>query len=117
MAWLQKRSPAPVAADESVRSPEDALRVIEARAAGVLNIKLAKTGVRGALDIAALARAAGLKLMIGCMQETARGLSPSVHLACGLGAFSYCDLDSDALLGPGQPRGEFRREGPLLHLE
>jgi len=115
-AWLARRSPAPLAADESVRSPAEALAVLEAGAADVVNVKVAKLGLRGCLDVAALTRAAGGKLMIGCMQESARGLSPSVHLACGLGAFSFVDLDSDALLGEGQPRGDFVREGPILRL-
>jgi L-alanine-DL-glutamate epimerase-like enolase superfamily enzyme len=115
-AWLNRRSPAPLAADESVRSPAEALAVLDAGAAEVINVKTAKLGLRRSLDVVALARAAGKGLMIGCMQESARGLSPSVHLACGLGAFSYADLDSDALLGEGQPRGGFAREGPLLRL-
>jgi L-alanine-DL-glutamate epimerase-like enolase superfamily enzyme len=115
-AWLSRRSPVPLAADESVRSPEDALAVLEAGAAEILNIKLAKLGIRRSLDVAAVARAAGKGLMIGCMQETARGLSPSVHLACGLGCFSFIDLDSDALLDDNQPRGDFRRRGPTLTL-
>ncbi|HAH07042.1 MAG TPA: hypothetical protein DCM05_11045 [Elusimicrobia bacterium] len=115
-AWLSRRSPVPLAADESVRSPEDALAVLEAGAAEVLNIKVAKLGLRRSLDVAALARAAGKKLMIGCMQESARGLSPSVHLACGLGGFSFVDLDSDALLDESQPRGDFRRKGRTLTL-
>lgn len=116
-ALLRRRCPVPLAADESVRTPSEALAVIEAGAADVINIKLAKMGVRGALDTIALARAAGKRLMIGCMQESALGLSPSVHLACGTGAFAFADLDSDCLLGKGQPRGSFRREGPRLFLE
>ena len=115
-AWLNHRSPAPLAADESVRSPAEALAVLDAGAAEVINVKTAKLGLRRSLDVVALARAEGKGLMIGCMQESARGLSASVHLACGLGAFSYADLDSDALLGEGQPRGGFAREGPLLRL-
>ena len=54
--------------------------------------------------------------MIGCMQESALGLSMSAHLACGTGAFSFADLDSDCLLEEGQPRGSFTRQGPLLFL-
>ena len=113
-ALLRRRCSVPLAADESVRSPAEALAVIEADAADVLNVKLAKMGVRMALETIALARAAGKGLMIGCMQESALGLSMSVHLACGMGAFSFADLDSDYLLAEGQPRGFFRRQGPLL---
>jgi L-Ala-D/L-Glu epimerase len=116
MARLRRDCPVPIAADESVRSPEDALRVLDMDAADVLNIKVAKSGLRGSLAILALAQAARKDLMIGCMAETAQGLSPSVHLACGTGAFRHVDLDSDVLLGPGQPPGRFRRAGPFLEV-
>jgi len=114
MARLKRRLPVPLAADESLRSVDDAREILDRDAADVLNLKVAKTGIEASLEIAALARAAGKRLMIGCMRESARGLSPSVHLACGTGAFSFIDLDSDVPLGDGQPRGGWRRRGPLL---
>jgi len=116
LAILTKRSPVPVAADESVRSATDALRLIDAGAADVFNVKVAKTGLQESLNIIAIARAAGKGLMIGCMQESALGLSASVHLACGTGAFDFVDLDSDYLLDSDQPRGNFRRDGAILSL-
>ncbi|MBI4386004.1 MAG: hypothetical protein HY551_01350 [Elusimicrobia bacterium] len=114
MAWFRKRSAVPVAADESVQTPQDALRLLDSEAADVLNVKVAKTGIERSLQIIALAQAARKRLMIGCMQETAAGLSASVHLACGTGAFEFADLDSDRLLAPDQPAGDFRREGPRI---
>lgn len=115
-ARLKRDLPIPLAADESVRSVEDARRVLDLDAADVLNIKLAKTGIQASLEIMALERSAGKRLMIGCMAETAAGLSPGVHLACGTGAFSFVDLDSDFLLVDEQPRGGWRREGAWLVL-
>lgn len=108
LAFVAKRCPVPVAADESVASPSDAAR---AAAAGVtaINVKLAKSGISRGLEIAAVARAAGLPLMIGCMAETARGLSASVHLALGTGFFRWHDLDSDVLLA--EDAGERRKAG------
>lgn len=97
LAFVAKRCPVPVAADESVATPADAARAADAGVSAI-NIKLAKSGISRGLEIAALARAAGLPLMIGCMAETARGLCPSVHLALGTGYFKWCDLDSDVLL-------------------
>lgn len=114
MAALTRRCPIPVAADEMVMSPEEALRVADRRAAGVINIKAAKSGILKSLEIAAVARAAGLDLMIGCMAETARGLSPSVHLALGTGFFRFVDLDSDHLLAPGAKPEDWKRRGPAL---
>jgi L-alanine-DL-glutamate epimerase-like enolase superfamily enzyme len=116
MAALTKRAPVPVAADEMVHSPADALRVIETGAASAINIKAAKSGLLRALDIAALARAAGLPLMIGCMSETSRGLMPSVHLALGTGFFSFVDLDSDHLLREHDRSPDWERDGPRLLL-
>ncbi|MCX5794382.1 MAG: dipeptide epimerase [Elusimicrobia bacterium] len=116
MAELTKRSAVPVAADEMVHSPQDAVRVALERAASVINIKVAKSGLLRALDIAAVARAAGLRLMIGCMSETSRGLMPSVHLALGTGFFSFVDLDSDHLLRQHGRSPDWRRRGPRLSL-
>jgi L-Ala-D/L-Glu epimerase len=111
---LSSRCPIPVALDETVQSPEDAIRAADARAGTVLNVKLAKCGLRGALRIGAVARAAGLELMIGCMSESAAGLSASAQLALGTGWFRYVDLDTDVLLaGKGRPRG-WKRQGPYL---
>jgi L-alanine-DL-glutamate epimerase-like enolase superfamily enzyme len=98
MAFVSKRASVPVAADESVATPAQAVRVLELGAATAINIKLAKSGVSRALEIAAVARAAKVPLMIGCMAETARGLSASVHMALGTGFFRFVDLDSDVLL-------------------
>jgi L-alanine-DL-glutamate epimerase-like enolase superfamily enzyme len=114
LAWVSRRAPAPVAADESVQSPADARRVLESGAAAVVNVKLAKMGPAAALETVAVVRAARGGLMLGCMQESALGLSPSVGLAMGTGAFAHLDLDSDWLLGPGQPAGTFTRRGPVL---
>jgi L-alanine-DL-glutamate epimerase-like enolase superfamily enzyme len=116
MARLRKSSPVPVAADESLRSAADAVRLADMDAADVFNVKLAKTGIRETLDIMAVARAAGKSLMIGCMQESALGLTMSAHLALGAGDFSFVDLDSDVLLEDNQPRGAVIRHGRFLSL-
>ncbi len=119
MAFVARRSPVPVAADESVATPAQAARVLEMGAATAINIKLAKSGLSRGLEIAAVARAAGVPLMIGCMAETARGLSASVHLALGTGFFRFVDLDSDVLLAadPAARRAAgWTRRGPRIGL-
>ncbi len=98
MAFVARRAGIPVAADESVATPEQAVRALSLGAATAINLKLAKSGISRGLEIAAVARAASAPLMIGCMAETARGLASSVHLALGTGFFRYVDLDSDVLL-------------------
>jgi L-alanine-DL-glutamate epimerase-like enolase superfamily enzyme len=98
MAFVAERAGVPVAADESVATPAQAARLLALGAATAINVKLAKSGLSRGLEIAAVARAAGVPLMIGCMAETARGLSASVALALGTGYFRFVDLDSDVLL-------------------
>ncbi|MFI5345284.1 MAG: enolase C-terminal domain-like protein [Elusimicrobiota bacterium] len=117
MAFVSRRAGVPVAADESVATPAQASRVLDMGAATAVNIKLAKSGISRGLEIAAVARAAQVPLMIGCMAETARGLAASVHLALGTGFFRHVDLDSDVLLSEpagARARAGWRRRGPLL---
>lgn len=76
-----------VAADESCRSIVDVYRIVEGNLVDVINIKLAKVGVIGAMDIIEKARAAGLDLMIGGMVETRLAMGFAGHLAAGLGCF------------------------------
>ncbi|MBI5884318.1 MAG: dipeptide epimerase [Elusimicrobia bacterium] len=114
MRELTRCSPVPVAADEMVMSPEDAVRIADRRLASAINIKLAKSGIFRALEIAAVARAAGLGLMIGCMAESGEGLTPSVGLALGTGFFRWVDLDSDYLHRDARPPKLWKRDGPLL---
>jgi len=93
MKYVKQHSSVPVAADESVFTAADALNVINTGCADVINIKIMKSGVVEALDIATIARNANLKLMIGCMLETRLALGCSVHIAAGLGTFDFIDLD------------------------
>ena len=114
MPALARRCPVPIALDESVSTPEDAVRAVDLGACAAFNIKVAKSGLLRSLRIAAVARAAGLRLMIGCMMETAAGLDASVALAMGTGCFDFVDLDSDHLLVAGGRPARFKRRGPRL---
>jgi L-alanine-DL-glutamate epimerase-like enolase superfamily enzyme len=93
MKFVRDHTSVPVAADESVFTASDAMNVILTGCADVINIKIMKSGIVEALDIAAIARSANLKLMIGCMLESRLALGCSVHLAAGLGTFDFIDLD------------------------
>lgn len=117
LAAVTRHSPVPVIADEAVLIPADALRVAATGAAHGVNIKLAKSGIAGALEIIAIARAARLRLMLGCMLESDQGIRTSVHLACGTGAFDYLDLDSHILIGQAPPFAGFSQEGDTLRVE
>jgi len=93
MKFVKDHSSVPVGADESVFTSADAINIVRTGCADVINIKLMKSGIIEALDIAAIARSANIKLMIGCMLETRLALGCSVHLVAGLGGFTYIDLD------------------------
>ena len=93
LKFVKDHSSVPVGADESVFNSADAMNIARWGCADVINIKLMKSGIIEALDIAAIARSANIKLMIGCMLETRLALSCAVHLAAGLGGFSFIDLD------------------------
>ena len=88
------------------------MRAFEADAADGVNIKVAKSGLLGALDIIHIAQRFKKRLAIGCMEESKVGLAASVHLACGTGAFEWVDLDSVFLLEPTGQRGGFHMKGP-----
>lgn len=96
---VKRNSPIPVMADESVHSPEDALRLVKAEAVDLINIKLMKSGgIHKAKKIAAIAEAAGIPCMIGCMGESEIGIAAGAHLAAATKNIQYADLDSDLLL-------------------
>lgn len=88
----------PVLADESVFSPEDALNIMQTRAADYVNIKLMKTGgIYNALKICTLAEIYGVECMIGCMLEANISVTAAVHLAMAKSVITKIDLDGPVL--------------------
>jgi muconate cycloisomerase len=66
LAELRRAAGIPIAAQESVSSPEDALAVLEVRAADLLKIKLSHIGgFHRGIDVAAVVGARGLAVVIG----------------------------------------------------
>ncbi|GKS57524.1 dipeptide epimerase [Nitrospira sp.] len=114
MAALRHGWRVPVAADESVRTLDDLHTMIHYQAADFINIKITKTGVMAAMDIAIAARTAGLHLMIGGMIETRIAMGCSFGLALGLGGFEVLDLDTPLLLASDPVTGGYQYEGPRL---
>lgn len=94
LAQVQRQGGVPVAADETVSSRADALKMARLKAAAVVNVKLMKCGVLQAWDIALICRAAGLGLMMGGMVESPLAMAAAAHFAAGLGGFSFIDLDT-----------------------
>jgi len=107
----------PIAADESVFSPQDALLCIQKRAAQIINIKLMKSGGIGpALDICGLCRVYGLECMIGCMMEGQLSTAAAAHLAASQPIITRVDLDSPLLCADGFYSGGPAFCGPDIKL-
>lgn len=82
MALLRGAVETPICADESCYSPQDALRIVRAGAADVLNVKIGKAGgLIQAKKIAALAEAAGLRCVLGTAFGTGLEIAAKLHLA------------------------------------
>jgi L-alanine-DL-glutamate epimerase-like enolase superfamily enzyme len=117
MAEVAARAPMPVVADESFRGPADLDRLLAARAAGGVNLKLTKLGgPLAALALGRRARAEGLRLMAGAMVETRVGLLAMAHVVTALGGVEWVDLDTAFLLADDPFEGGWHAEGPSLRL-
>ena len=98
LQYVTQRSYVPVLADESVFSPEDALKIMQMGAADMVNIKLMKCGgLYNALKIASAAAVYGVECMIGCMLEAKISVNAAVHLACAKQIITKIDLDGPVL--------------------
>ncbi|MES2695917.1 MAG: dipeptide epimerase [Verrucomicrobiota bacterium] len=93
-AWLRGKSPLPLIADENCQRLADITRC--AGAFHGVNIKLMKcTGLREAHKMILLARALGLKTMLGCMTETSCAISAAAQLSP---LVDWADLDGAVLI-------------------
>jgi L-alanine-DL-glutamate epimerase-like enolase superfamily enzyme len=91
---LKEAAILPIVADESCVRPDDVARV--AGCVDGINIKLSKCGgIREALKMIRLARAHGLKVMLGCMIESSLGIAAALQLAP---LADWLDLDGHLLL-------------------
>lgn len=116
MARVRAAVTTPIMADEAVWTASDARRIVEAGAADLLNIKLAKTGgLQEALALADVAQEAGLACMVGAMMEPKISITAAAHLAAAHPAVTMIDLDSALWFATDLPTGGYRAEdGHLL---
>jgi len=89
----------PIMADESLFDEHDAFKLLSMGACDYLNIKLSKAGgIHTALKINAVAEAAGVRCMMGCMSETRLGLTAAAHVVSARPNIEFADLDSADML-------------------
>ncbi len=109
LAWLTEHSPIPILADESCQRLADVRRLLGAVSG--INIKLMKaTGMREAHRMLILARALGMKVMLGCMTETSCGISAASHLSPMV---DWADLDGALLISNDPFNGTTVVEGKV----
>jgi L-alanine-DL-glutamate epimerase-like enolase superfamily enzyme len=85
LALVRRAAPVPVMVDESVWSPHDAWRVVQAGAADIINVYVAETGgIYPSLKIFHLAELAGIECAIGSMPEFGLGTAAQAHLGAAV---------------------------------
>ncbi len=109
-AWITEHSPIPVYADEAVQRLSD-IEALKGAYDGI-NIKLMKsTGMREAWKMATCARAAGMKVMLGCMTETSCAVTAAAQLSP---LADFADLDGNLLISNDRFEGVLVRGGKLV---
>jgi len=113
---VTERSPIPILADESLTGPQSALEIAGQGAAHGMSVKLVTCGgLHCARQVDAIARAARISTMIGCINEPALSIAAGLALALSSPNVRYCDLDGhfDLIDDPTHP-GFFFEEGWLV---
>ncbi len=108
--WVHERVRIPLIADEACLRPADIPRL-----AGIydgVNIKLDKSGgIMEAYRMIQIARALGLKTMLGCMISSSVSVTAAAHLSP---LVDYADLDGNLLIANDPYRGVEVRNGKLI---
>ena len=90
MAEVTRRVDTPIMADESAWTPQDAIEIVQKKAADMISIYTTKPGgMFKAKKVAAVAEAAGLKCNVNGSVETGVGNAANLHLAASTGIVSY----------------------------
>ena len=110
MKFVRENVSLPIIADESVETSVD----IEPLAGAVdgINIKLMKCGgLSEAVKMIHVARALGMKVMLGCMVESSVGITAAAHISP---AVDYADLDGNLLLARDPFEGVGVKQGQII---
>jgi L-alanine-DL-glutamate epimerase-like enolase superfamily enzyme len=116
LSKVTQHSPVPILADESLKGPRSALEIASRRAAHKMSVKLATCGgLHCARQVDAIARAAQMDTMVGCINEPALLIAAGLGLALSSPNVRYGDLDGhfDLVNDPTRP-GFFFEDGWLV---
>jgi L-Ala-D/L-Glu epimerase / N-acetyl-D-glutamate racemase len=109
-AWLTQNSPLPIIADEAFQTVND-FKKVQGAYSGV-NIKLMKCGgLRTAFTMIKMARALGMKVMIGCMTETSCAVTAAAQLSP---LVDWADLDGNLLIDNDVFEGAIIKDGKII---
>jgi L-alanine-DL-glutamate epimerase-like enolase superfamily enzyme len=108
--WVRSRVHLPIIADEACLNAAAVPKL--AQAYDGVNVKLDKCGgIQEALRTIAVARACGMKVMIGCMVSTSVSVTAAAHLSP---LVDYADLDGNLLISNDPFIGVKVENGKLL---
>jgi L-alanine-DL-glutamate epimerase-like enolase superfamily enzyme len=108
--WLRERVEMPIFADESCLRPEDVPKL--AGAYDGVNVKLDKAGgIQQGYRMIQIARALGMKTMLGCMVSSSVSVTAAAHLSP---LVDYADLDGNLLIGNDPFSGVLVKNGKLV---
>ena len=98
-----------LAADESLKDSKAALQLAQQpQPFGIYNIKLMKCGgIKAALEIATIAKPAGISLFWGCNDESRVSIAAALHAAFASANTRYIDLDGSLDLAEDIVSGGF----------
>jgi L-alanine-DL-glutamate epimerase-like enolase superfamily enzyme len=104
-----------VFADEAATDLESVKKIVKAKAAHGVNIKLQKVGgIYPAIQIAKYCKEHGLKIMVGAMIEDTVGLTADAHFAISNSNLVLTDLDTDIDVPKYTEGGSYIKNGKRM---